>query len=167
MQGSPTSLQLCATILVAYLSVGLAARCEGESKPGPPNMKPIDKHPPVLKETVKHGKLFIVGNGEDAVDLLHLYGSPYEMGYAHGTLLKEKLLSFYPKVETYLAEQITKKAAKHPVFKWILEDSDPTPTPTLTPTPKLQQQQKKHIPSTKLFDETVLVPGWHQHRLGP
>jgi hypothetical protein len=98
-----------------------AARCHGDSKPGPPNLHPIDNSAPVLNKTVENGKLFTVGSGEDAVDLLHLYGTPYEMGFAHGKLLKDKLLAFYPQVETYLAQQVSKKAARNPVYKWVLE----------------------------------------------
>jgi len=75
----------------------------------------------VLNKTVENGKLFTVGSGDDAVDLLHLYGTPYEMGFAHGKLLKDKLLAFYPQVETYLAQQVSKKAARNPVYKWVLE----------------------------------------------
>ena len=112
------------------LQLADAARCSGDSPPGPPNLHPIDTSAPKLNKTVANGKLYTVGSGEDAVDLLHLYGTPYEQGFAHGTLLKEKLLAFYPQVETYLAEQISKKAAHNPVFKWILEASGSNPIET-------------------------------------
>lgn len=49
--------------------------------------------------TSNYKKLIANDNGwvyeVDNVTILHLKGSPYEMGYQHGTLLKEKCLQFY------------------------------------------------------------------------
>jgi len=44
------------------------------------------------------GTLATLGEGKDAVKLLHLWGSPREMGYAHGTLLKGEVADFYAKI---------------------------------------------------------------------
>lgn len=42
--------------------------------------------------------------------VLHVYGSPYSMGYAHGTLLKDKvqylMTAFYKHVETEIEAYI-------------------------------------------------------------
>ncbi len=38
-----------------------------------------------------------VGQGPDAITVLHLYGTPYEMGYAHGKLATKEVQDFYHK----------------------------------------------------------------------
>jgi isopenicillin-N N-acyltransferase like protein len=37
------------------------------------------------------GTLSYIGEGEDAVAVLHLWGTPYEMGFAHGRLAREEV----------------------------------------------------------------------------
>lgn len=98
-----------------------AAECNGKGLPGPPNTNPINTDPPKLINSVPNGKLYSVGRGDDAIDLLHVYGTPFEMGEAQGRLLKDKLDTFYPQVYTYLASQVAAKAANNSVFRWILE----------------------------------------------
>ncbi|MBM3475798.1 MAG: hypothetical protein FJX75_21230 [Armatimonadetes bacterium] len=44
------------------------------------------------------GVVSTLGEGKDAVKLLHVWGSPREMGYAHGTLLKAEIADFYGKI---------------------------------------------------------------------
>jgi len=44
------------------------------------------------------GTVATLGEGKDAVKLLHLWGSPREMGYAHGNLLKAEVADFYEKI---------------------------------------------------------------------
>jgi hypothetical protein len=41
------------------------------------------------------GHLGTLGEGEDAVDVLYLEGTPYQMGYTHGKLLADKIKQFY------------------------------------------------------------------------
>ena len=47
------------------------------------------------QKTDVRGRLETVGEGEDAIDVLYLRGSPYQMGYTHGKLLAEKIRKFY------------------------------------------------------------------------
>jgi len=44
------------------------------------------------------GVVSTLGEGKDAVKLLHVWGTPREMGYAHGTLLKAEIMDFYTKI---------------------------------------------------------------------
>jgi hypothetical protein len=62
--------------------------------------------------TVPNGKLARVGEGPDAIDVLYLWGTPYQMGYAHGRLLGDKIRKFY--ASTILAMSI---GMKQPVEK--------------------------------------------------
>ena len=95
------------------------AMCNNVAKPGPPNMEPISIGAPRLVRTCSHGKLFAAGDGEDAVDLVHVYGRPYDWGFAQGTLLKGKLLEFFPRVYKYFEEQVFAKAANSTLLAWV------------------------------------------------
>jgi hypothetical protein len=44
------------------------------------------------------GTASTLGEGKDAVTLLHLWGTPWEMGYAHGALLKGQVADFCAKI---------------------------------------------------------------------
>lgn len=39
-----------------------------------PNLNPVQTAPPVLIRTARNGKLFKVGDGDDSIDLLHVWG---------------------------------------------------------------------------------------------
>jgi len=40
------------------------------------------------------------------LNVLHLYGTPYQMGFAHGTLLKKQINELIPLVMEYIDEQV-------------------------------------------------------------
>jgi hypothetical protein len=42
----------------------------------------------------KYGQLHEIGDGDTTMKLLHVYGTPYQMGLAQGVLLKTQLNSF-------------------------------------------------------------------------
>lgn len=44
------------------------------------------------------GTASTLGEGKDAITLLHLWGTPRQMGYAHGRLVKDQARDFYTKV---------------------------------------------------------------------
>jgi len=44
------------------------------------------------------GELSTVGEGADAISVIKLWGTPYEMGYAHGKLCSEKIKAFYGRI---------------------------------------------------------------------
>ena len=83
-----------------------AADCNGAAPPGPRNTHPIDDAPPVFVRSVENGKLYHVGQGDDRRDLLHLWGSPYENGMAMGTLLGDRMTTFFNEVYHYTEGQV-------------------------------------------------------------
>jgi isopenicillin-N N-acyltransferase like protein len=93
-------------VVAAVLAPANSARCNGQATPGPRNTLPIDEAPPVFVKSVPNGKLFTVGQGDDKKDLLHLYGTPYENGFAMGTLLGPKFPSFVAEVYRYVEAQV-------------------------------------------------------------
>lgn len=97
-------------LLVVLFSVSLTADgayCHGKPDPGAKqNLNPIYTEEPKFIRSAKNGKLFRVGEGEDAFDIVHVYGTAYEMGFAHGTLMKENATRFINSVWTYLEKQV-------------------------------------------------------------
>ncbi len=73
--------------------------------------------------SVKNAKLFRVGGGNDTINLVHLYGTPYEMGYAHGELMKEDATAFINAVWGYLEEQVEGaiNGTVHNLQPWFLK----------------------------------------------
>jgi len=83
-----------------------SSRCNGDATPGPRNLNPVDTAAPVFVRHVQHGKLYTVGQGDDKRDLVHLWGTAYQNGYAMGSLLGEKVPRFIGEVYTYMEGQI-------------------------------------------------------------
>lgn len=61
--------------------------------------------PPSLVNQTTYGKLFTIGGDENPVNILHLYGTPYQMGQAQGLLLKDQILQMYSEFYTYMGEE--------------------------------------------------------------
>ena len=80
--------------LAALVPLAAGARCNGDAKPGPRNLLPIDDAPPKFVKQVKNGKLYTVGQGDDTRSLIHLWGTPYDNGMAMGQLLGPALHDF-------------------------------------------------------------------------
>lgn len=56
---------LTVSISIPYLQPDPAAK---------PNMNPIQSAPPTFVKSVKNGKLYTVGSGEDMINLVHVWG---------------------------------------------------------------------------------------------
>jgi hypothetical protein len=66
-----------------------------------PNTLPFNIVPESIGPVVRHvqnGVLQLVKNGDDFFHVAHLSGSPYEMGYAHGSLLRDDIQALVPKM---------------------------------------------------------------------
>ncbi|MGQ9731193.1 MAG: C45 family autoproteolytic acyltransferase/hydrolase [Candidatus Zipacnadales bacterium] len=89
-------------ILGVGVTVGSCSRPERAASVNPASGMPSAKIATGLataSEQVR-GTVEILGEGEDAVKLLHLWGSPREMGYAHGLLCKNEVKDFFTKIIT-------------------------------------------------------------------
>jgi len=85
----------------------LSAMCGGKPDPNAqPNMNPIYTNPPVLVSSIENAHLYTVGEGDDLFTLLHLYGTPYEMGFAQGTIMKTQVTAFFLDVKQYVLDQV-------------------------------------------------------------
>ena len=75
--------------LVSLLAAAAALRASAQTDcPGVPNTIPIYDGEPVLVANTTNGALYKSGPAElnPKLNVLHLYGSGYEMGYAYGTV---------------------------------------------------------------------------------
>ena len=100
-------LSLSAAVLVLLLHTSDAAFCNGKPHPdAKPNLNPIFTSDPVFVREVKNAKLYTVGDGDDKISVVHLWGSPYERGYAHGTIMKQDVQNMIGSVWEYIVEQV-------------------------------------------------------------
>ena len=105
-------LKMRLAVLIASLFVACeSAACNGDATPGPRNLNPIDTAPPKFVKQVPNGKLYTVGPEGDKKDLIHVWGSPYENGYAVGQLMGPKVTRFITEVYDYLEGQIVHNVA--------------------------------------------------------
>jgi len=52
-----------------------------------------------------NGKLTTIGSGTDQITVLYLWGTPYEMGYAHGKLAANSIKRFYSDLDSVLQSE--------------------------------------------------------------
>jgi hypothetical protein len=73
-----------------------------------PNKEPILGNAPQFVRRVANGALFQVSNAnqDTVIPVVHLWGTPYQKGFAHGTLMKDKMSKFIAAVWVYLEDQV-------------------------------------------------------------
>ncbi len=82
-----------------------------------PNTYPINTTAPVLVRTVANGQAYRAGPPGGEFWVLHLYGTPYDWGYAHGSLMKDEVLSMLNRTWTYLEAQVAEQLSGLP--NWL------------------------------------------------
>jgi hypothetical protein len=98
---------LIVCVIAALVAPSLSAECHGKPSPeAQPNVLKISTDAPVFVKSAKNAKLYHVGEAEDMIKVVHLWGSPYEMGFAHGTIVKEDASKFIDDVWAYLELQV-------------------------------------------------------------
>jgi hypothetical protein len=71
------------------------------------NTKPIVRDDPTFVNSVPNGKRFVVGQGYDKINIVHVYGgTPYDMGLALGQLMSKELNELIPEYFAYLDTKI-------------------------------------------------------------
>ncbi|XP_077988523.1 protein dcd1A-like [Glandiceps talaboti] len=118
---SATSIQV--VLLVALVSIlGCYAKPDPHAKP---NLNPIQTAPPVFVKEIKNAKLYTVGTEDELIKVLHLWGSPYERGYAHGAIMKDEASAMIDAAWKYFESEIIDAVNKTvPGFfqPWFLKD---------------------------------------------
>lgn len=103
-----------AALLVAALAHAAFAQSSNNCK-GTKNTQPVYTGAPVLLNTSAHGRLYWNQNVTPPLYILHAYGSPYDMGFAHGELLKAQVNALIPEVFDWIFSQIEPYIAFLPV----------------------------------------------------
>jgi len=65
---------------------------------------------------VKNGKLYTTGSAEPKISVVHMWGTPYEMGFAHGQLLGTQGKELYSDVLNYIDQQVEQSLEFLPEF---------------------------------------------------
>jgi isopenicillin-N N-acyltransferase-like protein len=107
-------------IVVVYLCVAVlsllfrrvdSAFCHGSPSPtAQQNNNTIDTAQPIFVRSVQNSSggnasLFVVGHGDDQISLVHLWGTAYQKGYAHGTLMRKPTVEFVQRAFQFFEEQ--------------------------------------------------------------
>lgn len=93
-------------ILVCLFAVVYPVQLMDPSCDGKYNTNPIVRDDPVFVSSVPNGKRFVVGTGYNKINIVHAYGTPYEMGYALGKMMSDDLHKLMPEYFDYLEKQI-------------------------------------------------------------
>jgi hypothetical protein len=110
-------------LLLCLLAVIYPVQLVDPSCDGVYNTNPILRQEPIFVSSVPNGKRYVVGSGFDKINIVHVYGSPYDMGYALGKLMSEELNAILPLYFAYLdktIEQVLKILPKF-IADWIVE----------------------------------------------
>lgn len=101
------TLFLALTTIAISISSVKSAYCNGSPDDGErTNEYPIYDGDLTLKKQVKNAMWFEAGPSNTSFPVVHLWGSPYEIGFAQGTLMKETIKEFIDKTWIYLTEEI-------------------------------------------------------------
>ncbi|KYQ91363.1 acid ceramidase-like protein [Tieghemostelium lacteum] len=74
---------------------------------------PVFNEQATLLNTTSNGKLYVVGPSNNTVNVVQLYGTPYEMGYAQGTLLKSQVNEIYDNFFNYITVMVNELIEKY------------------------------------------------------
>jgi hypothetical protein len=70
---------------------------------GKVNTNTIVRDEPRLVNIVPNGKRYVVGQGYDQINIVHVYGgTPYDMGFAYGKLMSQDLKKEIPEFYDYI-----------------------------------------------------------------
>jgi isopenicillin-N N-acyltransferase like protein len=96
---------LIIVLLAALLRSASAAFCSGAPDPGEfTNDFPVLDGDMTLKKQVKNGALYETGPSNARFDVVHVWGSAYEMGQAQGQLVGEKITKFVHGLFAYIKD---------------------------------------------------------------
>ena len=119
------------SLLVALFAIhgSEAAYCNlNSNETSPMNNNTIDLSSPVFVKSVVNGELYTVGNAENQIHLLHLYGdNGYDFGYAAGQLLGDMAKDTLRTAWSYFEQKILKvingtaPAGRYNIPPWLMK----------------------------------------------
>lgn len=112
-------LLLCVSALLCSALVS-ASYCHSHPSPtAQPNVFPITQPEAVFVRSVPNGALYELLVHDQNIAVVHLWGSPYQKGFAHGQLMKDKMAGFLSDVFNYMsADRHTQSGADSEAERW-------------------------------------------------
>lgn len=90
------SVWVAGALLLAFWLLAAVAGCQRQSsQTGQATPAAVAKAPQAAPVEAVKGTRASVGEGEDKITVLHVWGTPYEMGYAQGKLCAAEIKGFY------------------------------------------------------------------------
>jgi len=77
---------------------------------------PIITQQPVLVNSTANGQLFMINEITPPLRVLHVYGTPYQMGYANGFLLKDQINDLFDEFYVWLDDIVNQNLHTLPKF---------------------------------------------------
>jgi isopenicillin-N N-acyltransferase-like protein len=103
-------LLLAFVVVLALVASAFGAYCSGKPDEGERvSAYPIFDGDVTFVKEVKNAKLFTAGPPGHEFSIVHLWGTPYEVGYAQGLLQKEKVVQFVTKTWGYLLNMLVEE----------------------------------------------------------
>eukprot|EP00744_Colponema_vietnamica_P012483 GILI01017519.1.p1 GENE.GILI01017519.1~~GILI01017519.1.p1 ORF type:complete len:436 (+),score=90.74 GILI01017519.1:30-1310(+) len=97
-------------LLLSILAVAAAPLAMGQVPAscgsGQPNPFPVYTEAPVFVRGNQNAKLYTAGTGNDTFQVLHLWGTPYEKGYAQGQLMTAEVKAVVGAINEYVEAEI-------------------------------------------------------------
>lgn len=94
-------------VFAGLISTATSAYCSGKPAEGERvNQFPNFDGPIRFKKSIKNAMLFEAGPLNASFPIVHLWGNPYEIGFAQGTLRKQEIIAFVTKTWAYLSTML-------------------------------------------------------------
>ena len=101
------SIILLLVVVLAILNATFGAYCNGKPAEGERvNTLPIVDERLKFRGQIKNAMHFQAGPENAVFDVVHLWGTPYEMGFAQGSLMKREVVEFISKTWAYLSGEM-------------------------------------------------------------
>lgn len=95
---------LIAIVLLAFVASALRTAPIPPSCQGTANPFPLYTAAPKFVSSVTNGKLFVGGSGNDTFHVVHVWGTPYQQGFAQGQLLQSTIKQLAPMIVQYIEQ---------------------------------------------------------------
>lgn len=94
-------------IVLAIVNLSFGAYCSGKPAPGErTSTLPIYDGKLRFRKQIKNAVLYEAGPLNASFPVVHLWGNPYEIGFAQGTLMKKEVIEFVTKTWAYLSSML-------------------------------------------------------------
>ncbi|EGG23401.1 acid ceramidase-like protein [Cavenderia fasciculata] len=105
-------------IITTLLLTIVNAQC-----PGNPTGIPVYTESAIYLNATTNGKLYVTGPADNQVNILQVYGTAYERGYAHGVLLRGEAQEIYAVFFEFVTDMVNELVEKYAKFipLWLVD----------------------------------------------